>query len=107
VRSEFSGPLPHPQHLRDYETFLPGSADRIIRMAEQALDHNRETTTTQQRADNRYRTLGIWLGFAVLIVLVGLAFIAGMYGNNTLAALLVGATALSAVGLFIKGKTSA
>ncbi len=30
----FQGPLPHPGTLRDYETIVPGSGERIIAMAE-------------------------------------------------------------------------
>lgn len=32
--SFFSGPLPPPQFLREYEEILPGSADRIVALAE-------------------------------------------------------------------------
>lgn len=36
---EFSGPLPHPQTLRQYDEVLPGAAERILRMAEKQQDH--------------------------------------------------------------------
>jgi uncharacterized membrane protein len=32
--SQFSGPLPAPEILQRYETILPGSAERILAMAE-------------------------------------------------------------------------
>lgn len=31
---QFSGPIAHPKHLREYEDIVPGSAERIISMAE-------------------------------------------------------------------------
>lgn len=37
----FSGPLPPPEILGKYETMCPGSADRIIAMAERESDHRR------------------------------------------------------------------
>ena len=37
----FSGPMPHPELLGQYELLCPGSADRIIRMAEQEAEHRR------------------------------------------------------------------
>lgn len=40
--NQFSGPLPHPQILAQYELALPGSADRIIRMAEENGRHRRQ-----------------------------------------------------------------
>ena len=35
IRSEFSGPLPHPEILAKYEDILPGAATRILEMAEE------------------------------------------------------------------------
>lgn len=37
----FSGPLPPPGLLGQYEDICPGSADRIIKMAEQEAEHRR------------------------------------------------------------------
>ena len=34
IRSEFSGPIPPPSIIKGYEEILPGSADRILAMAE-------------------------------------------------------------------------
>lgn len=36
----FAGPIAHPRHLREYEAILPGSAERIVSMAEKAQSHN-------------------------------------------------------------------
>jgi uncharacterized membrane protein len=35
----FSGPMPHPRHLNEYEKTLPGSAERILSMAEKEQNH--------------------------------------------------------------------
>ena len=37
ISEHFSGPLPHPKHLAGYEAVAPGSADRIITMAEKSV----------------------------------------------------------------------
>jgi uncharacterized membrane protein len=42
-RAEFSGPMPPPQLLAHYEQICPGSADRMLRMAEQEAEHRRKT----------------------------------------------------------------
>jgi len=41
MKMEFSGPMPHPDLLGRYEQICPGSADRIIKMAEQEAEHRR------------------------------------------------------------------
>ncbi|KJU83390.1 hypothetical protein MBAV_004416, partial [Candidatus Magnetobacterium bavaricum] len=40
--SKHSGPLPAPQTLAGYESILPGSAERIVAMAENNLKHKHE-----------------------------------------------------------------
>jgi len=35
----FSGPIPHPDHLRQYENIQSGFADRMLKMAEDDLKH--------------------------------------------------------------------
>lgn len=35
----FSGPIPHPRLLAEYERLLPGSMDRFMTMAEKQQDH--------------------------------------------------------------------
>jgi uncharacterized membrane protein len=71
VSTTFSGPIPLPTHLREYEQVLPGSADRIVAMAE-AEAHHRRTS------EGRLIRLSEWgLVAALLIALVGM--IGGLY----------------------------
>ena len=42
IRSEFSGPIPPPNIIKGYEEVLPGSADRILAMAEKQSNHRQE-----------------------------------------------------------------
>lgn len=97
----FSGPLPHPGHLGEYDRIVPGSADRMIRMAEQTLEHNRAVARKAQASDQLYRLLGMLLGFSALILLVVAAVYAGLNGNNILAGLLLGTGVFSCVGVFV------
>ncbi len=38
----FSGPLPSPQTLEGYENSVPGSAERILKMAESQVYHRQD-----------------------------------------------------------------
>lgn len=40
IGSAFSGPLPPPDVLADYEAVVPGAAERILSMSEQQLQHS-------------------------------------------------------------------
>lgn len=38
-QKSYSGPLPAPEDFAEYEKILPGSTDRILKMAEKQVDH--------------------------------------------------------------------
>jgi uncharacterized membrane protein len=46
VESRWSGPLPPPKSLAQYEELLPGSADRILQMTEGQIAHRQELEKT-------------------------------------------------------------
>lgn len=102
----FSGPMPHPRHLREYEVVLPGTASRILKMTENMMDHNIASMQKAQRDDHRYRLLGMWLGFLALILLVLFAGYAGMNGNNLLSGMFLGTGVLSSIGVFVSAHVS-
>jgi uncharacterized membrane protein len=104
LEEKFSGPIAHPRHLREYEEILPGSAERIIKMAEDTLDHNRKMQQIALDADIKDRRDGRLLGFLALIALAVLAFFAGIYGQPIVSGLLLGTAALGAVVAIINGR---
>lgn len=53
VAHRYSGPLPLPDQLREYEKILPGAADRIMSMAEKSLDANIYTNRRLVNAEAR------------------------------------------------------
>jgi len=72
--SSFSGPLPPPDLLAEYEAVVPGLADRIVRMAEDEGGHRRK----MQRGLLRLSFLG--LGSAFIITMTGI--LGGFYLIN-------------------------
>lgn len=50
-----SGPIPAPQDLFQYDQLLPGTADRIIAMAEREQAHRMNMEDLSTRADIRHR----------------------------------------------------
>lgn len=86
VSTSFSGPIPPPSVLAEYEKLVTGAADRLIRMAEQQAEHHRdleksliqaEISDVQAEREERKRgqryglTIGIAaLGFGALVTLM-------------------------------------
>lgn len=69
----FSGPLPPPAVLERYEKALPGSAERILAMAEKQSEHRRQVEQKIIHSDILDSKLGLWFGFLIGLaaVLVG------------------------------------
>ena len=64
-KETFLGPLPPPEILAQYEQILPGSAERIMVMAENQAEHRQsleETVKTVIEGDSKRRTYGslVW-----------------------------------------------
>lgn len=55
VRSEFSDPIPPPSIISGYENVLPGSADRILAMAENQAKHRQEMERVMRRWIKKWR----------------------------------------------------
>lgn len=71
--SSFSGPLPHPEILRGYEDLVPGAAARIMAQAETQAAHRHSLERIALVGGARRANLGLWLGFIIVLVIVGLS----------------------------------
>ena len=63
MMEEFSGPIPHPDILEKYEKILPGSADRIISMAEKQSTHRQAMEKKMIESESRDGLRGIIFAF--------------------------------------------
>jgi len=74
----WQGPLPPPQTLQKFDAIVPGSAERIIRMAEQEQAHRHRMEESVVRAHRR----GQWMGFCVALVALSGAIVAIVRGAH-------------------------
>jgi uncharacterized membrane protein len=98
--AEFSGPLPPPSYLRDYETVIVGAADRIIAMAEKEQMHRHDW----ERSALRNTTIGLWFGFFIALGLLGGAIYSVRTGQPVIAGIFLTASAVGMVPALIKGR---
>jgi uncharacterized membrane protein len=107
----FSGPLPPPAMLDQYNRIEPGLADRIVAMAEKSLQHEQQVQSKMldaeievSRRDHVYRMTGMNTAIVALcgmIILVGwlaylgLPVLAGLFGASSIALI---------VWMFIQGR---
>ena len=67
-KEEYSGPIPHPDHLGKYEKILSGSANRILGMAENQSTHRQNIENKLLEAEINYKNKGQNFGFIISII---------------------------------------
>ena len=100
----YRGPLPHPRHFGQFEEILPGSAERILRMAENEQSYRHGMGRNIVRAESSYASKGQLIGAFVIIALIGCALYSIILGSTTGAGLFLGAGALGGVAMFVNGQ---
>lgn len=76
IEQHFSGPLPTPATLKEFDTVLPGCAERIVRMAENQASHRQELEKIVISGDNRRANHGLYIGgLIVVLFLAGSVFL--------------------------------
>ena len=108
----FSGPIPPPKLLAEYEKIVPGSGDRIIRMAEHQMAHRHQMESEAVSIDklfligeNRKSYFGTACGFVIACLTLFFGFkLLGMGKNiEGFGTLLLGLGSL--VGAFFYSQT--
>lgn len=100
----YSGPIPHPQLLKEFNDVIPDGANRIMIMAESQSEHRRNLETKVVNANNRDSLLGVIFAFVIALVIIGSGTFLLFYDKKVsgLALLLSGTVAF--ITVFIVGK---
>lgn len=100
----FSGPLPHPDHFRKYNQIVPGSANRLLKMAEDDLKHIHDMQKSQDFTNKMATLSGLFAGWSIAMVcLIGSGYL--IMNDHDVAGAVLGAGALtSLVSVFVVGK---
>jgi uncharacterized membrane protein len=99
-RQQFSGPIPPPDTLAQYDVIVPGLAERIMKMAEnEAASRQRND---EKLVDNIVRSsfLGVFFAFASVVLLAALACFA-LINNYPVVASGTVVVIASVAGMFI------
>lgn len=106
VSRQFSGPLPPPEMLDQYNQVEPGAANRILRMAEkeQSHRHDRESEAVagEIAKDRRGQNYALLVSMTIILGSIGLIAI----GEQIYGTVLAGGTLIGLAGTFIAGRRS-
>jgi len=102
----FAGPLPPPELFAEYDRVLPGSAERILAMAEREQKHRHDVVSRGQQDEHTLAKRGQ----AIAAVLGGMVIVIGGVGMvlgrplEGLGAVLLGAASLVTVFIVSRSK---
>lgn len=104
---QHQGPIPHPALFAQYETAVSGAGDRILSMAEESLAQNRLKMTLEHKESMKILStefLGMLFALIVALAFGGGGVFLIATGHEISGSLLTGATIVSVVTAFIKGR---
>ncbi|MDY6934931.1 MAG: DUF2335 domain-containing protein [Spirochaetota bacterium] len=68
--TRWSGPIPSPKDLDEYNKIEKGFADRIIKLTEKEQDHRHNFNFELMKNERYLRVLGLCFAFAIIIILL-------------------------------------
>lgn len=98
--------FPSPDQLKNYESVLPGLAQRLISQAEKQTAHRIEIENKLVSSGIRKSTLGLIFGFLIGSIGIGGGFYLTALGFNVIGIIFSSATLVSIVSSFIYGSQS-
>lgn len=93
----YKGPLPSPKHFEAYENVLPGSADRILKMAEAEQQERHNNNRRMIEAQISEFKKGQIIGAILVLLLIVVGGVLGFYGHDVLAGIVL--TAMVSVAI--------
>ncbi|MBO9638721.1 MAG: DUF2335 domain-containing protein [Siphonobacter aquaeclarae] len=110
----FSGPLPDPDSVRQFNEVIRDGAERIMVMAEKeqefqiwAAKDRHDLTRQEQKNSNRLAVTGQWMAFVVTLCAFGGCGYLAINDHDTIAGIIGGTTVVALVGAFISTRKKA
>lgn len=107
MRSQYSGPIPPPKFLSQFEEIVPGSAERILAMAERQSAHRQSLESIVIPDQLSQSSRGQTFAFILSILAIIAACFLGYIGQTVVASIIGGGTIVSLVYAFVLGKKKA
>ena len=103
VSQQYSGPIPPPEILYNFDQIIPGAAERILVMAEENGKHQREIEKAALTLASDEVKRGQRFGLTIGILAFTTCIIALILGSEKTAIALGGTTLIGLVAVFVTG----
>ena len=99
----WSGPLPPPSLLVEYDKAVANGAERILSMAERQSNHRMEVEAAEIASDHILARRGQWIGMVVVLSVLALAGYLAFLGATAAAAVVAGIDVVGLAAVFVYG----
>jgi uncharacterized membrane protein len=100
----FSGPLPPPQLLKQYNDVVPNGAERLMQMAELQQGHRQELERVVINGNIKAESRGQWMGLFISLAVIGAGVYLAAIGREITGGILVGVDVVALASVFVFGK---
>jgi uncharacterized membrane protein len=104
LQYSYRGPIPHPSIITPWEEILPGSADRILKMAEKEQANQHDGRMKRLNADILYERLGLATAFSIAVITICGALYVIIIGKDATGLNILLGSLAALVGLFIAAR---
>ena len=102
----YQGPLPHPGIIREYESIVEGSADRIINAFEEQRRHRHQIENDVIRNGMKIEARGQIFAFILGIVAIAAGAFLTYFEHDTVGGVIFGTTVVGLIVAFVSGRTT-
>ena len=99
-----SGPLPNPHAFKEYDTVLPGAAERILKMTENQSEHRLFIEKYIIKSRERQSWTGLIFAFVISLFIFSISCLLIYSGHDKAGASICIGTLIGLVTVFITGK---
>lgn len=110
LEAKYSAPIPHSSEMGNYDAILPGSAERILSMAEREASHRHSMEKRAMEIDSIFMKrstldarIGLFFAFFAMLVVCGLGFYCIYSGFPQSGATIICTTLVGLAGAYIYG----
>jgi len=103
LTESFSGPIPPPEVLREYDKILPGLAERIVTQVDRQTEHRISLESKVIESDIRRSRQGLVCGFVVSLTCVLGGIIAVVLGHDVAGTTIATGAVVALAGVFVYG----
>lgn len=100
----FSGPLPPPNLLKQYNDVVPNGAERLMKMAETQQAHRQDLEKTVIKGNVQSESRGQYMGLFISIAVIAAGTYLAAIGKQITGGILVGVDVVALASVFVLGK---